>query len=114
MVPGLLFSSIIFKSRIDIVLTYTYIFLQTSWRWLELKLTELSMLDNPHYKISFVLDKSSMFKIDSGAGICNNLILYCIEFHFIYSRVFNLSETVASNMGEVPTFLEQEKYDSYR
>jgi ubiquitin-like domain-containing CTD phosphatase 1 len=38
---------------------------QTSWRWLETKLTELGMLTNPHYKICFVLDKTSMFSIKS-------------------------------------------------
>ena len=38
---------------------------QTSWRWLETKLTELGMLSNPEYKICFVLDKTSMFRITS-------------------------------------------------
>jgi len=65
---------------------------QTSWRWLETKLTELGMvrvlgdvqrhlflnslhfisqalyfykLTNPHYRFCFVLDKTSMFKIES-------------------------------------------------
>eukprot|EP00937_MAST-01D_sp_MAST-1D-sp2_P000063 g63.t1 len=36
---------------------------QTSWRWVEIKLTELGMLTHPSYKICFVLDKSAMFKI---------------------------------------------------
>jgi ubiquitin-like domain-containing CTD phosphatase 1 len=36
---------------------------QTSWRWVEIKLTELGMLTHPQYKICFVLDKSAMFKI---------------------------------------------------
>ena len=35
---------------------------QTSWRWLELKLHELGMVDNPGYRICFALDKSSMFR----------------------------------------------------
>lgn len=38
---------------------------QTSWRWLETKLTELGMLTNPGYKFCFVLDKTSMFSITS-------------------------------------------------
>jgi ubiquitin-like domain-containing CTD phosphatase 1 len=38
---------------------------QTSWRWLEVKLTELGMLTHPGYKFCFVLDKTSMFAIQS-------------------------------------------------
>ena len=38
---------------------------QTSWRWLEVKLTELGLLASPHFKICFVLDKTSMFSIIS-------------------------------------------------
>lgn len=38
---------------------------QTSWRWLETKLTELGMLGHPGYRFSFVLDKTSMFAITS-------------------------------------------------
>lgn len=41
---------------------------QTSWRWLEAKLTELNMLTNESYKISFVLDRTSMFAITSRRG----------------------------------------------
>jgi len=36
---------------------------QTNWKWLELKLTELGMLSRKDYKISFALDKSSMFTV---------------------------------------------------
>ena len=36
---------------------------QTSWRWLELKVTELGMMTSETYKICFVLDKSNMFKV---------------------------------------------------
>eukprot|EP00804_Cyclotella_cryptica_P015938 CCRYP_019193-RC/>CCRYP_019193-RC protein AED:0.03 eAED:0.03 QI:137/1/1/1/1/1/2/354/416 len=36
---------------------------QTSWTWLEIKLTELGMISHPGYNICFVLDKTSMFKI---------------------------------------------------
>ena len=36
---------------------------QTSWRWLELKVTELGMMTSESYKICFVLDKSNMFKV---------------------------------------------------
>lgn len=38
---------------------------QTSWRWLEAKLTGLSMLFSDEYKISFVLDRTSMFAVTS-------------------------------------------------
>lgn len=38
---------------------------QTSWRWLETKMTELGMLGHPGYRFSFVLDKTSMFAITS-------------------------------------------------
>jgi len=38
---------------------------QTSWRWLEVKLTELGLLAHPRYHISFVLDRTSMFEVTS-------------------------------------------------
>lgn len=38
---------------------------QTSWRWLELKLTELGILTHTDYRILFVMDKTSMFRIES-------------------------------------------------
>ena len=44
---------------------------QTSWRWLEVKLTELGILTHPSYKVAFVMDKTSMFSItapDERAG----------------------------------------------
>jgi len=37
----------------------------TSWNWLEIKLTELNLLTNPNFRISFVLDKTSMFSVKS-------------------------------------------------
>jgi len=36
---------------------------QTSWRWLEAKLTELGLLMHDRYKISFVLDRTTMFTV---------------------------------------------------
>jgi ubiquitin-like domain-containing CTD phosphatase 1 len=36
---------------------------QTSWRWLEVKLTELNLLTNPKFQFAFVLDKEAMFKV---------------------------------------------------
>jgi ubiquitin-like domain-containing CTD phosphatase 1 len=39
---------------------------QTHWRWVEIKLIELGILSHPHYKICFILDKTSMFSMDSG------------------------------------------------
>jgi ubiquitin-like domain-containing CTD phosphatase 1 len=38
---------------------------QTSWRWLETKLTELGMITHPGYRFVFVLDKTSMFTVKS-------------------------------------------------
>ena len=55
----------------DEFLTLTYrhydlaVWSQTSWRWLETKLTELGMLTHPGYKFCFVLDKTSMFSVTS-------------------------------------------------
>jgi len=36
---------------------------QTSWSWLEIKLTEMGILTNPKYAIIFVLDKTVMFRV---------------------------------------------------
>eukprot|EP01066_Platyproteum_vivax_P002802 Platyproteum_vivax@DN1350_c0_g1_i1.p1 len=38
---------------------------QTSWKWVELKCTELGLLTSNQYKLSFVLDQSSMFTVTS-------------------------------------------------
>jgi len=38
---------------------------QTSWRWLEVKLTEMGLLTNPNFRISFVLDRTFMFPVVS-------------------------------------------------
>ncbi|KAL7511068.1 hypothetical protein ACHAXN_011050 [Cyclotella atomus] len=59
------------RPHMDDFLTWAYkyydlvVWSQTSWRWLEIKLTELGMISHPGYKICFVLDKTSMFKIVS-------------------------------------------------
>jgi ubiquitin-like domain-containing CTD phosphatase 1 len=59
------------RPYMDEFLTWCYkyydlvVWSQTSWRWLEIKLTELGMISHPGYKICFVLDKTSMFKIVS-------------------------------------------------
>ena len=59
------------RPYMDEFLTWTYkyydlvVWSQTSWRWLEVKLTELGMLQQTGYKICFVLDKTSMFQIVS-------------------------------------------------
>ncbi|KAM9957526.1 hypothetical protein ACTFIR_009633 [Dictyostelium discoideum] len=36
---------------------------QTSWKWIEIKLTELGLLTNPRFKICFVMDQTLMFKV---------------------------------------------------
>ncbi|KAH6594087.1 hypothetical protein BASA61_004076 [Batrachochytrium salamandrivorans] len=38
---------------------------QTSWKWLEMKITELGMLTHLDYRIAFVMDQSTMFSIVS-------------------------------------------------
>ncbi|EGG14210.1 ubiquitin-like domain-containing CTD phosphatase 1 [Cavenderia fasciculata] len=38
---------------------------QTSWKWIEIKLTELGLLTNPQFKIGFVLDQTLMFRVTS-------------------------------------------------
>jgi len=38
---------------------------QTSWTWVEAKVTELGMLSSPDYNLLFVLDQSSMFTVTS-------------------------------------------------
>lgn len=38
---------------------------QTSWKWIEIKLTELGILSNPNYKVLFALDKKAMFTVSS-------------------------------------------------
>ncbi|CAN8065370.1 unnamed protein product [Agarophyton chilense] len=61
--PGLhLFLASAYRSY-DIV-----VWSQTSWRWLEAKLTGLSMLFSSNYKLSFVLDRSSMFSVKFRRG----------------------------------------------
>lgn len=56
------------RPHMDDFLTHMYqyydlvVWSQTSWRWLETKLTELGMLGSA-YKFCFVLDKTSMFTV---------------------------------------------------
>lgn len=38
---------------------------QTSWKWVEMKCTQLGLLTSQHFKLCFVLDRSSMFSISS-------------------------------------------------
>jgi ubiquitin-like domain-containing CTD phosphatase 1 len=64
-------AAIMKRPFMDEFLTTTYnhydivVWSQTSWRWLETKLTELGMLTHPGYRFCFVLDKTSMFSIIS-------------------------------------------------
>ena len=48
-------------------------------KWVELKLTELGILTNEHYKLCFVLDKSNMFR----CGVKNK---YVKPLHIIWSN----------------------------
>ena len=38
---------------------------QTHWKWIEIKLSEMGMLMNNDYDITFVLDSKAMFKVES-------------------------------------------------
>ena len=64
-------SEMLKRPGMDVFLSAVYVhydivvWSQTSWRWLEVKLTELGMLSNPGYRICFALDKTSMFTIVS-------------------------------------------------
>lgn len=61
--PGLHHFLTVVYDKYDIV-----IWSQTSWRWLEAKLTGLGMLLSADYKLTFVLDRTSMFSITSRTG----------------------------------------------
>jgi ubiquitin-like domain-containing CTD phosphatase 1 len=37
---------------------------QTSWKWLEMKITELGLLTHPAYRVAWVMDRTSMFKVN--------------------------------------------------
>ena len=52
---------------------------QTHWKWLEIKLIELGILGHTRYQISFVLDKSSMFRY----GVNNS---YIKPLHIIWAK----------------------------
>mmetsp|Transcript_52225 Transcript_52225/g.122364 ORF Transcript_52225/g.122364 Transcript_52225/m.122364 type:complete len:206 (-) Transcript_52225:35-652(-) len=62
----------------DLVRPYTHWFLeklyphydlivwsQTSWKYIEMKLTDMGLLSNPAYNFAFVLDRTSMFPVES-------------------------------------------------
>jgi hypothetical protein len=57
------------RPYLDLFLAQVYLYYdiavwsQTNFKWLELKLTELNMLNRADYKICFALDKSTMFTV---------------------------------------------------
>ena len=59
---------------------------QTSWRWLETKLVELGMINNPGYKFCFVLDKTSMFRITSTKRDGSKVQHYVKPLQIIWSK----------------------------
>jgi len=59
---------------------------QTSWKWLEIKLIELDMLTNRHYKFCFVLDKTSMFSITSTKRDGSKMKHYVKPLQIIWSK----------------------------
>lgn len=58
--PGLMEFMTLAYQHYDIV-----VWSQTSWKWLEMKLTDLGLLTSEHFKIHFVLDRTSMFSINT-------------------------------------------------
>jgi ubiquitin-like domain-containing CTD phosphatase 1 len=69
---------------------------QTHWRWLEMKLTECNILTNSAYSISFVLDKTSMFKVTSEVT-GKKRVHYVKPLQFIFSKFpqsYNFRNTV--------------------
>mmetsp|Transcript_29390 Transcript_29390/g.70677 ORF Transcript_29390/g.70677 Transcript_29390/m.70677 type:complete len:363 (+) Transcript_29390:35-1123(+) len=83
---------------------------QTSWRWLETKLTELGMLTNPGYRFCFVLDKTSMFKVTSTKRSGAQVVHYVKPLKIIWSKfpqwgshntahIDDLSRNFALNLG---------------
>lgn len=62
---------------------------QTHWKWIEIKCNELGISGNRNFKICFVLDKSSMFKIPPSG--------YVKPLHIIWSKcghIWNKHNTV--------------------
>mmetsp|Transcript_7873 Transcript_7873/g.12516 ORF Transcript_7873/g.12516 Transcript_7873/m.12516 type:complete len:439 (+) Transcript_7873:446-1762(+) len=91
------------RPYMDEFLTWTYkyydlvVWSQTSWRWLEVKLTELGMLTHPGYKFCFVLDKTSMFQIVSTNRSGKQFTHHVKPLQIIWSkfpRYWNESNTV--------------------
>lgn len=80
------------RPYMDEFLTWAYkyydlvVWSQTSWRWLEVKLTELGMLTHPGYKFCFVLDKTSMFQIISTNRSGKQVTHYVKPLQIIWSK----------------------------
>lgn len=83
---------------------------QTSWRWLETKLTELGMLTHPGYRFCFVLDKTSMFTVKSTKRGGTSVVHHVKPLQIIWSKfprwgshntvhVDDLSRNFALNLG---------------
>jgi len=83
---------------------------QTSWRWLETKLTELGMLIHPGYRFCFVLDKTSMFTVKSTRRNGTSVNHHVKPLQIIWSKfpqwgshntvhIDDLSRNFALNMG---------------
>ncbi|PXF46614.1 Ubiquitin-like domain-containing CTD phosphatase 1 [Gracilariopsis chorda] len=68
---------------------------QTSWRWLEAKLTSLSMLFATDYKLSFVLDRTSMFRVRSRvANLTHRHEVKALEIIWRRFPAWNASNTI--------------------
>jgi len=69
---------------------------QTSWRWLEMKLTEMGILQNPAFKITFVLDRTCMFKVQSkmSDGRLRSHEVKPLEFIWAKFPTYNATNTV--------------------
>lgn len=115
--PGEGLAATMKRPHMDSFLTQCYqyydlvVWSQTSWRWLETKLIELGMVTHPGYKFCFVLDKTSMFTIESTKRNGSKVKHHVKPLKIIWSRfagrwgshntvhIDDLSRNFALNLG---------------
>ena len=68
----------VFRDIFLLFLILLLLFMQ-HWKWVELKLIELGIINNPNFRLCFILDKSSMFR----SGKNNE---YIKPLHIIWSK----------------------------
>lgn len=69
-------------------------------KWIEVKMRELGVTQNPAYKITFFLDSSAMISVDTQKyGVVNVGLFYFFSLFFYRNFVLILGEATRSNMG---------------